>query len=147
MAKQFVSKKIEEHRKESVVRAEKITKEIGKEKSKKKVKLAFIAAVCLALVLAGIGYASYSSALPGKYDGFAKCLKDKGAIMYGAEWCQYTTAQKGMFGKSFKYINYKNYDARADIKKTPTWEINGQLYENVQAFDRLASLAGCQVSQ
>ena len=64
--------------------------------------------------------------------------------MYGAiDWCHYTQEQAGMFGNSFKYITYKDYQERTDIKKTPTWEINGLLYENVQSFERLSALTGC----
>ena len=94
------------------------------------------------LVLLAFGI---SAILPGKYDSFAKCLTDKGAIMYGAiEWCHYTQDQAGMFGKSFKYAPYKDYrDAEITIKKTPTWLIDGMAYENVQSLERLSSLTGC----
>ena len=38
--------------------------------------------------------ASISSKEPGKYDTFAKCIKDRGAIFYGAFWCPHCQAQK-----------------------------------------------------
>ncbi len=90
-------------------------------------------------VIAGVMFA-----LPGRLDKFASCLSEKGAVMYGAiEWCQYTKEQAGMFGKSFKYVDYKDYRDLPGIKKTPTWQINGQLYENVQSLERLSALTGC----
>ncbi len=40
------------------------------------------------------------------YDDFAKCLTEKNAVMYGAEWCSHCKEQKTVFGDSFKYVNY-----------------------------------------
>ena len=86
-----------------------------------------------------------NSKKPGYYDNFAKCLSEKGAVMYGADFCQYSHAQKGMFGKSFKFINYKDFSKNPNVKTTPTWVINGRLIERVQSFDRLAELTGCSI--
>lgn len=43
---------------------------------------------------------------PGKYDTFATCLKDKGAVFYGAFWCSHCQAQKKLFGTSAKLLPY-----------------------------------------
>lgn len=43
---------------------------------------------------------------PGKYDDFAICLKDKGAVFYGAFWCTHCQAQKKLFGSSQKLLPY-----------------------------------------
>lgn len=43
---------------------------------------------------------------PGKYDDFAKCLDEKGAVFYGAFWCPHCQNQKAMFGRSAKYLPY-----------------------------------------
>ena len=43
---------------------------------------------------------------PGKYDTFTQCLKDKGAIFYGAFWCSHCQTQKKMFGLSVKFLPY-----------------------------------------
>jgi thiol-disulfide isomerase/thioredoxin len=43
---------------------------------------------------------------PGKYDVFAQCLKDKGAVFYGAFWCPHCQAQKKLFGSSAKFLPY-----------------------------------------
>ncbi len=111
-----------------------------------KSKYYIIATIIGIVVLSIIAYSVYSASKPGPYDNFAKCLTEKGAVMYGAmSWCKYTQAQKGMFGKSFKYINYHEFQDLPGVKITPTWVINGAWHENVQSFDKLASLAGCKL--
>ncbi|MEK7575095.1 MAG: hypothetical protein AAB511_02605, partial [Patescibacteria group bacterium] len=67
-----------------------------------------------------------------KYDGFAQCLKDKGAIFYGAFWCPHCQKQKALFGSAKKllpYIECSTPDGRGQlplctevgIKNYPTW--------------------------
>ena len=104
-----------------------------------------IAIVFSVLILSIGAFAFIDSKKPGDYDSFAKCLTEKGAVMYGASFCKYSSAQKGMFGKSFKFVNYKDFSENPDVKITPTWEINGRLIERVQSFDGLAELTGCSV--
>lgn len=115
------------------------------EKSKKS-KYYIIAAVIGVIILTTAAYSAYSINKQGPYDNFAKCLTEKGAVMYGAmDWCKYTQGQKAMFGKSFKYINYHEFQDLVGIKKTPTWVINGAWHENVQSFGKLAELTGCKI--
>lgn len=109
-----------------------------KEKKAKKKRIIIGSLVVIALLFAAL--IVYSVVAPGKYDSFAKCLTEKGAVMYGENWCQYTNAQKAMFRKSFKYINYVQ---KSDLRKRPTWVIDGKSYETVQSFERLAELTGC----
>lgn len=118
----------------------------GQQVISKKKKYYAIAVFIGLIVLVISAYSVYSLAKPGPYDSFAKCLSEKGAIMYGAmDWCKYTQAQKAMFGKSFKYVNYHEHTELPGIKKTPTWVINGAWQENVQSFDKLAALTGCKL--
>ncbi len=120
--------------------------EFSKAPSSKKSKIVYVLAIIGILVVAIAGYGIYAVAKPGPYDEFAKCLTAKGAVMYGAiDWCHFTQAQAGMFGNSYKYINYKDYKELSGIKKTPTWVVNGVWYENVQPFDKLASVTGCKL--
>ncbi len=68
-----------------------------------------------------------------KYDGFAQCLNDKGAVFYGAFWCSHCKAQKKLFGSSQRLLNYVECST-ADANDTtqvckeknitgyPTWE-------------------------
>ncbi len=57
-------------------------------------------------VVAGIVWLIMSPGKPGKYDDFAKCIKDKGVQFYGAFWCPHCQAQKARFGKSAQYLPY-----------------------------------------
>jgi len=115
----------------------------------KKIRLYLISSIIAVVVIfGGFGYSIYASKIkPGQYDNFARCLTEKGAVMYGAmSWCRFTQEQAGMFGNSFKYVNYREYNERDDIKITPTWIINKQRYERVQSFDKLAQLTGCSLT-
>ena len=116
------------------------------QKGSGKSKYYVITSIIGVIILAVAAYSIYAINKPGPYDGFAKCLAEKGAVMYGAmDWCKYTQAQKAMFGKSFKFINYHEFNELQGIKKTPTWVINGAWHENVQPFDKLSALTGCKV--
>lgn len=70
---------------------------------------------------------------PGKYDTFTQCLKDKGAVFYGAFWCPHCQVQKKMFGSSVKllpYVECSTLDGKGQteecisksITSYPTWE-------------------------
>ncbi len=72
------------------------------------------------------------SSRPNKLDGFASCLKEKGAIMYGAFWCPHCQNQKKLFGDSEKllpYVECSTPDGKAqsdvckqkNITSYPTW--------------------------
>ena len=117
-------------------------------KGKRKMMIIGIAAAVLIIIIV---IAVVTFARPGPYDSFAKCLSVKKVEVYGSmSWCKYTQAQKAMFGKSFKYLNYYDVaewpaDTYGDIKVTPTWIVNGELYPNVQDFERLSALTGCQI--
>ncbi|MBA3733397.1 hypothetical protein H0W91_03415 [Patescibacteria group bacterium] len=69
----------------------------------------------------------------GKYDDFAKCIKDKKATFYGAFWCPHCQQQKARFGKSAQFLPYKECSTPdgqgqtqvckdAGITTYPTWE-------------------------
>ncbi len=116
-----------------------VLRQESERRSRKKIKLVAVSAALLLLMSGAIAYYALT---PGKYDSFAKCLTEKGAVMYGEDWCPYTKAQKAMFGKSFKYVNYEQ---KKDLALRPTWVIAGTAYERVQSFERLASLTGCEI--
>ena len=115
--------------------------------AKKKSKWKIYLGIAGMLIIAIIAYSVYSATRAGPYDNFAKCLTEKGAVIYGAiDWCKFTQAQKGMFGNSWKYLNYQDFTKLQGIRKTPTWVINGKWYENVQTFDKLSELTGCKIT-
>lgn len=94
----------------------------------------------VAFVLA-IGGLVYISRLPGKLDTFATCLKDKGAVFYGAFWCPHCQEQKTMFGRSrskLPYVECSTPDGNSQLQICkdkqivgyPTWEFADSSREN-----------------
>ena len=108
-------------------------------------KILISAIVIFALIVTGVGLSYANSKKPAPLDSFAKCLTENGAVMYGAEWCKYTQAQKSMFGNSVRYLNYKDFSENPEVTTTPTWFINGQKYAKVQSLDKLAVITGCAI--
>jgi hypothetical protein len=83
-------------------------------------------------------------------DDFAKCLTEKGAIMYGAASCVHCQKVKTTFGSSFQYINYVEclQDTQkcldAGINGYPTWKFsNGSKLEGEQPLEKIAEFSNC----
>ena len=113
-------------------------------------KYAIFSLIILILIFSVASVYSYMKK-PGSNDSFAKCISEKGAVIYGNDFCQYTNKQLNYFGNSKKYLNYVKCidnkelcDSKA-IKVTPTWEINGQMYEQVQTFEKLSAVSRCEL--
>ncbi|MBL7056381.1 hypothetical protein ISS07_05695 [Candidatus Woesearchaeota archaeon] len=135
--------------KENIKHAPKTEHKIGtvkEKKSNKKLVLYSVFSLIGILIIFGSVYGYVQSTKPGIYDDFAKCLTEKGAVMYGASFCKYTHGQKGMFGNSMKHINYQDFTEDSNIKLTPTWKIEGKYYENAQSFETLSKLTGCSIN-
>lgn len=111
----------------------------------------------VAMVLLGALLAFYSYTSPGKYDGLASCLGEKGATFYGAFWCPHCAEQKQLFGKSAKllpYVECSTPDGRGQtaiciskkIEGYPTWEFtDGSRLNAVLKPEDLAEKTGCEV--
>lgn len=111
------------------------------------------------LVVAGIGYWVYAQSQPGPYDAFAGCLKDKGAVFYGAFWCPHCQKQKAMFGKSAQllpYVECSTQDGRGklavcvekDIEGYPTWEFaDGSRLVGEISLSQLSEKTSCPLPQ
>ena len=96
---------------------------------------------------------------PSSYDGFAQCLSDNGAQMFGAWWCPHCENQKAAFGSAFDNINNvecspdrtRNMSAeckQAGIESYPTWRFSdGTELRGEQSFATLGSKTGCDVPQ
>lgn len=111
-----------------------------------------VGVVALAVV---IGLAVYKKNMPGKYDTFASCIKDSGAIFYGAFWCPHCQAQKALFGNSAKLLPYTECSTPskaqtqactdAGIQSYPTWKFpDGSVVTGEQTFAQLAEKTKCE---
>ena len=111
----------------------------------------------LALIVLMGGWSYYQSTLPGKYDTFAQCLTEKGAIFYGAFWCPHCQNQKKMFGNSMEYIRYvecSTADGQGQlpvctekgVKSYPTWLFaDGSMEPGELTLERLSEKTGCMI--
>ena len=122
--------------------------------NKFKIKKKHIYFMVAILIVFALGFWIYHSATsPGKYDDFAKCLTEKGFVMAGTDWCSSCQNQKGLFGKSFKYINFKNCDTNKEwcssngIKNYPTWILpDGSKRVGIQQLYSLSQASlGCNL--
>lgn len=117
---------------------------------KGKLTLLFITIVVATAIVVAI---IISKIAGGKYDAFAECLTDKGTIIYGTEWCSHCKAQKELFGRSFKKVNYVDCDTeketclKADIAGYPTWKMgDGEALVGTQQLTVLAEKTGCELT-
>ena len=85
----------------------------------------------------------------GSYDDLAKCLTEKGTVMYGSDGCSACAEQKRLFGDSFQYVTYVkcpeqiNLCREKGIERVPSWEIDGKIYIGVKTPETLVTMAGC----
>jgi thiol-disulfide isomerase/thioredoxin len=111
-------------------------------------------------ILAGVIGISYrENNTPGKLDGFAQCLKDKGAIFYGAFWCPHCQNQKKMFGRSARLLQYVECSTPngqgqlsvctdKKIEGYPTWEfVDGSREGGEVPLSKLAEKTSCALPQ
>jgi len=111
----------------------------------------FVVAVVVAVI--------YINTRPGQLDSFAQCLKDKGAVFYGAFWCPHCQNQKAMFGNSARKLPYVecslpsgNGQTQVCIDKKiegyPTWEFaDGSRLTGEISLPTLAEKTGCSLPQ
>ncbi|MBY0539331.1 hypothetical protein K2P56_02775 [Patescibacteria group bacterium] len=121
-----------------------------------------IGTVVLALVAGGVvifGSSNGAPGSPGKLDSFTQCIKDSGAIFYGAFWCPHCQAQKKMFGSSVKLLPYVECSTpdgngqleqcRAkDVTNYPTWDFpDGTRVTGEQQLAVLAEKTKCALPE
>lgn len=112
------------------------------------------------VVLLGlVGYALYAAVQPGKYDTFAQCVADSGAVFYGAFWCPDCQQQQAMVKGSahlFPYVECSTPDGQGqlqvckDQKVTgyPTWTFaDGTRINGIAELQTLSEKTGCTLSQ
>lgn len=113
----------------------------------------------LILVVAGIGASLLVKKGPGDLDLFAQCLKDKGAIFYGAFWCPHCQNTKRLFGSSAKllpYVECSTMDGKGqlpickdkNIPNYPTWEFaDKSRLTGERTLQELAEKTACALPQ
>lgn len=116
--------------------------------------------IAVLVIVGGLAwYNARQESEPGKYDAFAQCLTDKGAVFYGAFWCPHCQNQKKMFGKSEKLLNYVECSTPngrgtlpvcidKKIESYPTWEFaDGTRQTGEIPLQDLAQKTGCTLPQ
>ena len=113
----------------------------------------------LVIIFAGVVWLIRTPGKPGKLDTFAVCLKDSGAIFYGAFWCPHCQNQKAMFGSSARLLPYTECstpDGKGQLKVCddagvtgyPTWKFsNGTVETGEVALARLSELTSCPLPE
>ncbi len=88
-------------------------------------------------------------------DSFATCIKDSGAIFYGAFWCPHCQTQKKLFGTAGRllpYVECSTPDGNSQLKICkdqnitgyPTWVFkNGVTQGGTVSLDELAKQTSC----
>jgi hypothetical protein len=113
-------------------------------------------AIIIVAVIIFFGVKSTKPKTDPKVDAFAQCLKDKGAIFYGAFWCSHCKNEKERFGNSenLPYVECSTPDGKSQlsicadkkIEGYPTWvfaddtRLSGDL-----TFEQLSEKTGCQL--
>lgn len=110
--------------------------------------------------LAGCSSGGYPQ---GEIDALAKCITEKGGVMYGTFWCPKCAQVKKNFGGAMKYLTYVECDPRGEneqselclekgIDKYATFVFNDDPNKEnwlvgVPTFEELATKAGCPAPQ
>ncbi len=154
---------LSKHEAKELRRQEKLREELERteafvqKKTKKKLITYSVTFLIIAIVvIGGYTYLRKQESEPGHYDTFAQCLTAKGAIMAGAYWCPHCAAQKQLFGKSFKYVTYKECDPNGkdadpdfclqhNVKSYPTWLMGNATYTGEVSLEKLAEYSGCSL--
>lgn len=119
-----------------------------RQKNKRIINIALATIVVLALAYGA--FTLFSGGSSGEHDALARCLTEKGVIMYGTDWCPHCQAQKRMFADSFRYVTYVNCDFNkeacdlAGVEGYPTWVFpSGESLAGEQPLEVLAAQSSC----
>lgn len=109
-----------------------------------------VSAVCLLL---SIAVASVAAAR--NLDAFARCLTQKGAVLYGATWCPHCVRQENLFGDAARHLDIVDCDASAQdaaecvaagVVGYPTWVFgDGSRRSGVVSLQGLAGRTACRL--
>lgn len=115
--------------------------------------------IVIVVVLLGIIWLIRTPGKPGKLDTFASCIKDSGAIYYGAFWCPNCKNQEALFGRSASLlprVECSTPDGRgqlpvcqdAGVKAYPTWVFaDGTPETGTLSLERLSEKTNCSLPE
>ena len=115
--------------------------------------------IVLILAVVGVVWLIKTPGKPGRLDTFATCIKDSGAIFYGAFWCPHCQNQKAMFGSSAKYLPYNECSTPdgkgqlaictdAGVTGYPTWVFaDGTRKSGEVSLEDLSATTNCPLPQ
>jgi thiol-disulfide isomerase/thioredoxin len=109
--------------------------------------------IVVLVLLRGNGATKTTEQKVTRFDDFAQCLSDAGALFYGAYWCPHCKDQKEMFENSSKlpYVECSTVNRQqtqectdAGITGYPTWVfVDGSRQEGTVPLESLAEKTGC----
>jgi len=114
----------------------------------KDIKIYLTLVVIVLIIISGIYYfKNVSQQTPEEQT--MKCIASK-IILYSQTDCSHCKQQKQILGEYLSLFNIIECDKETDlcIKKeiigTPTWEIDGKLYQGVKSIKELSDITGCE---
>jgi len=97
---------------------------------------------------------SVAPAQAAKLDGFARCLTQRGATFFGANWCPHCARQIDELGGAFRYIDYVECTVQevrcreAGVHSFPTWTFrDGSRLSGKLSLQHLARKTGCSLGE
>ncbi|HAO65049.1 TPA: hypothetical protein DCQ44_03665 [Candidatus Taylorbacteria bacterium] len=122
-------------------------------------KIYLISGLIIAVAVIGsVVYFAKNNTGSRELDSFATCLKDQGAVFYGAFWCPHCQATKRLFGKSadkLPYVECSTPDGNGQtqictdkkIESYPTWIFkDGSKLNGEQTLQALSEKTGCPIN-
>ena len=107
-------------------------------------------------IFLALALAACTDSIGERYVGFAECITQKGARMYGAYWCPHCANQKKLFGREgFKKVAYVECDPRGanakpdvcnaeKVKSYPTWKFaDSTVMTGEVSLEKLAEKTQC----
>lgn len=112
--------------------------------------LTILIVIALLIIIGVLILAFYSNKPAGNLTTFAQCLTQRGATMYGADWCPHCQQEKANFKDAWHFINYVECPANPQkclddgIDGYPAWIFpGGKKFVGYQGLEKLSQESGC----
>jgi len=111
-------------------------------------KSTFILVILVIIVIAIIGIIYYVRANGGHDQKIMKCIADKSKIVVSptCSWCAKQKQDLGDYSDYFEFIDISQNPEilqQYQIRGTPSWIINEQVYSGYHTIDELKEITGC----